>query len=113
LTPSQAASRARIEERLAYPGAVNLYGLHGVGKTFLAWTLSAEKKALYVVHPSRLRDVVDRATTSDTVVVVDNVAEDRSSFRQMMIGLESLGDPKVVVISHRRSTTIFSVSTLN
>jgi hypothetical protein len=97
LTPSQAACRARIEERLAYPGVVNLYGLHGVGKTVLGWAMAAKGEIVYVVHPSRLEG---NSPTSDSIVFVDNAEADRTAFRRLLGMLESAGAERVVVVTH-------------
>lgn len=97
LTPSQTACQARIEERLAYPGVVNLYGLHGVGKTVLGWAMAARGQAVYVVHPSRL---AESPLTGDAIVFVDNAEANRMASRRLLGVLESAGIEKVVVITH-------------
>jgi len=98
LTPSQVSCRTRIEERLAYPGVVNLYGLHGVGKTVLGWAMAASKQAVYVVHPSQLKE---RPLTGKPVVFVDNAEADRSPFRRLLGTLESAGIERAIVVTYR------------
>jgi hypothetical protein len=98
LTPSQVSCRMRIEERLVYPGVVNLYGLHGVGKTVLGWALAAGGQAVYVVHPSRLKG---SSLTDAPAVFVDNADADRSAFRQLLGALESARIERAVVVTHR------------
>lgn len=97
LTPSQTDCQARIEERLAYPGVVNLYGLHGVGKTVLGWAMAAGGQAVYVVHPSWLEE---NSLTGDSIVFVDNAEADRIAFRRLLEVLESAGVERVVVVTH-------------
>lgn len=97
LTPSQSACRARIEERLAYPGIVNLCGLHGVGKTVLGWVMAARGQAVYVVHPSWLEE---NSLAGDSIVFVDNAEADRMAFRRLLGVLESAGIERVVVVTH-------------
>jgi hypothetical protein len=98
LMPSQVSCRTRIEERLVYPGVVNLHGLHGVGKTVLGWAMAAGGQAVYVVHPSRLKEspLIDAP-----VVFVDNADAGRSAFRRLLGALESTGIERVVVVTHR------------
>jgi hypothetical protein len=96
LTPSQEACRARIEERLAYPGVVNLYGLPGVGKTVLGWAMAAAGKVIYVSHPTRCTQVDLRAAP---IIFVDNAEADRASFRRLLGTLESAGSKRVVVVT--------------
>jgi len=97
LTPSQSACRRRIEERLAYPGVVNLYGLHGVGKTVLGWVMAAGGQVVYVVHPSRLKE---SSLTSASIVFADNAEADRAVFRRLLGTLEAAGIERVIVVTH-------------
>lgn len=98
LTPSQISCRARIEDRLAYPGMVNLYGLHGVGKTFLGWAMAADPRVVYLVHPSRLSEI---SAADHPIVFVDNANADRIEFRRLLGALESAGIAKATVVTHR------------
>lgn len=100
LTPSQIACWSRIEERLLYPGIVNFYGPCGAGKTFLGWTLAAENKAVYVVHPDKLSGIIrETSFTDNTIVFVDNVSEDRLAFRRVLIDLESADNHRAVIVT--------------
>lgn len=46
LTPSQQIVHRLLNERLAFLDEVNLWGAHGVGKTFLGWVLQ-DRGAVY------------------------------------------------------------------
>ena len=98
LTTSQILCRERIEERLVYPGMVNLYGLHGVGKTVLGWALAADGEVEYVVHPSLL----DKNSLMGTsIAFVDNADADRITFRRLLGELESAGIERAILVTHR------------
>jgi hypothetical protein len=98
LTPSQISCQGCIEERLAYPGVVNLYGLHGVGKTILGWAMAADARVVYLVHPSRLREI---PLADNPIVFVDNANADRIAFRRLLGAFESAGIEKATVVTHR------------
>lgn len=97
LTPNQVACRALIKERLSYPGVVNLYGLHGVGKTMLSWVMAAEEQVIYVAHLSHLKG---NSLTGNSIVFVDNAEANRTPFRRMLGILESAGAKRVVAVTH-------------
>lgn len=97
LTPSQSACRRRIEERLVYPGVVNLYGLHGVGKTVLGWAMAVRGQVVYVAHPTQLKD---SPLSSASIVFVDNVEADRTVFRRLLGTLEAAGIERMVAVTH-------------
>lgn len=96
LTPSQQACRARIKERLAYPGIVNLYGHPGTGKTVLGWVLSHEGQATYVVRPT-LQDL--EVARQYDFVFVDNAEADHKAFRHLMGELENVGVKRAVIVT--------------
>ena len=97
LTPEQISCQGRIEERLVYPGVVNLFGLHGVGKTVLGWALNDMGKVVYVVHPTKLNEI---APSQNITFFLDNVNSDRASFRYVMGRLESLQVDRAVLVTH-------------
>ena len=96
LTPSQMACRTRIEERLAYPGVVNLYGPPGTGKTVLGWTLSNAGHGICVVHPMQTGPIAPR---TERIVFVDNAEAERGPFRRLLGDLESAGIQRAVIVT--------------
>lgn len=48
LTPSQQTACNLLCERLKFLDEVNLWGRHGVGKTFVGWMLRAQGVAVYI-----------------------------------------------------------------
>jgi hypothetical protein len=96
LTPSQLACKIRLEEELAYPGVVNLYGLPGVGKTVLGWAMAHSGASVYVVHPYHWNT---SHLSQAPIVFIDNVEEDRSSFRHLRATLKPLGIDRFIVAS--------------
>ena len=100
LTPSQIACRDRIEERLAYPGVVNLYGLPGVGKTVLGWAMAADARARYLVHLSRLKGR-PFSDDEDPVVFIDNASAERTAFRRLLGALESAEVERAIAVTRR------------
>jgi hypothetical protein len=96
LTPSQDACNARIMERLAYPGTVNLYGGQGTGKTVLGWAMVARGQAAYVTHLSRIEGSLP---TNDEIVVLDNAQADKAALRRSLVSLESAGIERVVIVT--------------
>ena len=96
LTPSQAACRARIEERLAYPGVVNLYGPSGIGKTVLGWALTNGGHGVFLSHPLQ-RAPGDPQNAN--IVFVDNATVERGSFRRLLGDLESAGIQRSVIVT--------------
>jgi hypothetical protein len=102
LTQSQAICRSRIEERLVYPGIVNLHGARGTGKTFLGWKMAVEKLVVYVVHPSTLPEMMRETSFSgNTIAFVDNANEDRIAFRKLLIDLESAGNIRAIIVTRQ------------
>jgi hypothetical protein len=98
LTRSQTDCRIAILERLEYPGVVNLFGLHGSGKTVLGWCLANEGRMNYVVEPIQLA-AVERGTHA---VVIDNSGYYRSDYRHILGDLEHVHVNKAVVITSER-----------
>jgi hypothetical protein len=97
LSPSQAECRILIVDRLNYPGTVNLYGLHGVGKTVLGWVMASSGKVIYVAHPSRLNKSMGNVAST---VFVDNADAERSEFRRLSGVLEDVGVERAIVVTH-------------
>lgn len=96
LTCSQIVCRTRIEERLAYPGVVNLYGPPGTGKTVLGWMLSNDGDGVYVVHPTHQKAII---LQTERIVFIDNAEAERSAFRRLIGDLESAGIQRAVIVT--------------
>jgi hypothetical protein len=97
LMPSQSTV---YEELLPFLGGfhriVNLYGLQGVGKTFLAHILGKEKLADYVSSPDSLRP-------ADCPLVVDNASFERTAVRGMRNRMRLHNLRQVILVTRYRA----------
>jgi len=94
LTPSQRTAYELLRERLEFLDEVNLWGTHGVGKTFIGWVLHAQRLAVYA---PRLEDV--EPAHLSRVVIVDNLNWRRLAVRETLHRCRDYGYDKVVLIS--------------
>lgn len=94
LTTSQKAAYNLLRERLNFLDEVNLWGGHGVGKTFLGWVLWAHGLAVYA---PRLEDVEPAPLLR--IIVVDNSDWRRAEVREALRYCRSQGYEKVVLIT--------------
>ncbi len=81
LTSSQAQALVALKEVMRVPGTVNLFGLAGIGKTFLAWILADALDYAYFPH------LTSFAQTEDIVapgVIIDNANPSRLSHRSAL-----------------------------
>lgn len=95
-TPSQISCINLLLDRLQYPGTANLFGLHGVGKTFMGWVLVKDAKVEYFSHPSR---ITKSLVQEDRIAFVDNVSHIKADFRQSSIMVEGAGFKRVIFVS--------------
>jgi hypothetical protein len=98
LTAHQTQCRVWSMDRLAYPGIINLYGKHGVGKTVLGWRLVAEGHATYAVEPSHITDAANPAV----ILFVDNAGHRRGEFRYILGELERARVSRAVIATRER-----------
>jgi hypothetical protein len=94
LTPSQRIAVELLRERLEFLDELNLWGAHGVGKTFIGWVLHAQRLAVYT---PRLEDV--EPARLSRVVIVDNSNWRRIAVREALHRCRDSGYDKVVLIS--------------
>ena len=94
LTPSQQIAYELLRERLGFLDEVNLWGAHGVGKTFIGWVLHMQQLAIYA---PRLEDVEPVGMVR--IVVVDNLNWQRSAVRATLHRCRDQGYDKVVLIT--------------
>jgi len=96
LFPSQSAV---YQELLPFLGGfhrvVNLYGLQGVGKTFLAHILCKESHVEYVASPDLLRP-------ADRPLVIDNAPFERTAVRGMRNQMRKFDLQQVILITRYR-----------
>lgn len=81
LTASQAESLTLLRQELRVPGTINLSGSTGVGKTFLAWTLSQELGYAFFSHPRRFGSSEQVAVSG---VIIDNCSPERQTHRDLL-----------------------------
>jgi len=98
LTNGQQVCYEAVLARLRYPGLYNLYGEHGVGKTFLGWVLNKKVGVVYIPHLSQ----VSYLKSIPDILVVDNCGYLRSEFREALKVLQLHQIRKSVLISHRQ-----------
>lgn len=94
LTPSQKVAYTLLCERLKFLDEVNLWGRHGVGKTFIGWLLHKQGLATYA---PRLEDV--EPVKFLRVIVVDNMDWRRAKVREALYHCHAQGYEKVVLIT--------------
>ena len=94
LTPTQQAAYNLLRERLAFLDEVNLWGGHGVGKTFLGWVLQSQGLAAYKPRSEE----IGLASLLDTVIV-DNIGWQRAIVRDLLHLCRNQGYQKVVFIT--------------
>jgi hypothetical protein len=107
LFPSQAAV---YQELLPFLGGlhrvVNLYGLQGTGKTFLAHILCKENRVEYVTSPDLLRP-------AERPLVVDNAPFARTAVRGMRNQMRRFDLQQVILVTRYRvedSVPVFALS---
>jgi len=94
LTPSQQAAFDLLRERLNFLDEVNLWGRHGVGKTFLGWMLQVQALAVYA--PRLEEEGKKQMELLRRTIVVDNLDWRREEVREALRWCRSLGYKKVV-----------------
>jgi hypothetical protein len=94
LTPSQQVVYNLLRERLGFLDEVNLWGRHGVGKTFVGWVLREQGLVVYAPRLER----VEHAPLL-RAIVVDNLGWQRSEVRDALHHCRRVGYEKVVLIT--------------
>ncbi|MDZ7378728.1 MAG: hypothetical protein ONB06_05205, partial [candidate division KSB1 bacterium] len=81
LTPSQRHALEVLRGLLRVPNCVNLYGLTGTGKTFLAWILADEFGYSYFPHRTHFEQAKCLGTQG---VIIDNMESGHQAHRDML-----------------------------
>ncbi len=96
LTPTQRLARDRICEILQHPNRVNLYGPHGGGKTYVAWSIVRAIGATHVPVPERLAQL----SPGHECLIIDNVPHHETDVRRLLAISNLLNASSVVLITH-------------
>ena len=94
LTPAQQGAYQLVREQLKFLDEVNLWGYHGVGKTFLGWILWKQGLAVYA---PRLQNV--KLVPLIRTIVVDNLGWRRAEVREVLYCCRGMGYNKVLLIT--------------
>jgi len=94
LTSSQQIAWNLLSERLNFLDEVNLWGRHGVGKTFVGWMLQAQGLAVYA---PRLEEVEEKPL--QRTIIIDNAGWRRWEVREALRYCRSQGYEKVVLVT--------------
>ena len=98
LTTSQQEALLALRKALQIPGTVNLCGIAGVGKTFLAWILADELGYTYFPHIDRFMQSGGSLTDG---VIVDNCQPERQIHRNTLKLLRFRNVRHTVLISRQ------------
>lgn len=96
LTPSQQQCLTELQASLRVPGSINLFGKHGVGKTFLAWAVARENGLAYFPHLTLFEqaEIVDADG-----VIIDNCLPGRIEHREVLKALQFRGIRRAILIT--------------
>ena len=94
LTPNQQKAYQLVIERLKFLDEINLWGGHGVGKTFAGWMLWKQGLTVYAPRPEDVKPA-----SSLTTVIVDNVGWHRAEVREILRQCRCMGYNKVLLIT--------------
>jgi hypothetical protein len=94
LTPSQTEVYHRLRDRLEAASYINLWGVPGTGKTFLAWVAVRSGWADYMPNSSYVK-----LASKSSVLIVDNVSWQRQKVRAILNDCDLAGYHKIVLLS--------------
>lgn len=109
LTDSQQAAFDVIRDALRFPEVVNLNGLPGSGKTFLAWTLSRSLEQPF--FPS-LTVFDARSKRPTPFAIVDNAGNSERSVRNLLAVAQRKGTHSLLFMTHHPNEMGFFTVTL-
>lgn len=101
LTPTQRAVHNELCNRLKFPQWLNLYGVYGVGKTFVAWAVARATGGQHVPTVPALETMLP----GSDILLVDNAPHRQSQVRQVLASCDLL-EAKSVVLITRQSVTM-------
>lgn len=79
LAPSQRVAFCQLEDLMKWSNRINLFGVCGSGKTFLAWVMSKELGILYLPGPLRSK----YSKYNSRVIAIDDAPSNRDEARAL------------------------------
>ena len=99
-TVTQLTAYQILIERLNLPGQrLNLNGVHGTGKTFVAWGLARAIGMRYLTVPDRLYDDTAQTSWDGEAIVIDNAPTREDELRRLLAQVNMLNINSVVFVS--------------
>lgn len=95
LTETQRSTYQALYEMVRFPQWINLYGVHGSGKTFLAWAIARTTGAAYVSTSEQLTSV----TLAQEMLIVDNAPHLESDVRRVLASCDLLSANIVILVT--------------
>lgn len=95
LTETQHATYQTLYEMARFPQWVNLYGAHGTGKTFIAWTLIRTTGSAYVSTSEQLKSLA----LDQEMLIVDNAPHIESDVRNVLASCDLINANTVILIT--------------
>jgi len=100
LTETQRMTYQALYEMVRFPQWINLYGVHGTGKTFLAWAIARTTGAAYVSTSEQLTSL----TLAQEILIVDNAPYVESDVRPVLASCGLLNANMVILVTDRPIT---------
>lgn len=97
LTPTQKVVHDKLCNSLNFPEWINLYGKHGVGKTFVAWSVARAIGGQHIPSPLSLENL----KYGDNILLIDNAPYQESSVRKILAKCDLLGAKAIVFITRQ------------
>jgi len=98
-TPTQQVAYTTIVERLHFPKQhLNLWGLPGVGKTYIAWGLARTLDAVHVSSPEKLREYDGKDMS---LLIIDNAPYYEDELRALLAEADLMSAGSIVFITHK------------
>lgn len=95
LTRSQRSVRDQICDLLRFPNRINLYGPHGCGKTYVAWSVVRAVGATHITLPEKIRLLEPTCE----ILLIDNAPHHELEVRKLMASANLLRVTSVIFIT--------------
>ncbi|MBE2199246.1 MAG: hypothetical protein IAE79_11600 [Anaerolinea sp.] len=100
LTDNQQVAWHHIRQQVRFPERINLYGVSGSGKTFLAWALANEQNAAFFASPNALFQS-DFVNEPPRLMIVDNGVSETGELRRLLAELQMRNGRSALLITRQ------------